>query len=95
MTQITIKKLKDFPHNEFEVTVTSNIVTKHKVTLTQEYYEKITAGAASAEEFVNDSFEFLLAREPNTSILSEFDLRVISNYFPAYEQEMRSKYQSS
>ena len=95
MSQITIKKIKDLPQGEFEVTVSSNTVTKHKVTLTQEYYEKLTAGAASVEELVETSFEFLLARESNTSILSEFDLRVISNYFPAYEREMKSKYQSS
>ena len=93
MTQITIKKLKDFPHSEFEVTIHSNTVTKHKITLAQEYYEKLTAGAVSTEELVEASFEFLLAREPNTSILSKFDLRVISNYFPAYEQEMQSKFQ--
>lgn len=95
MTQITIKKLNDFPQSEFEVTVSSNTVTKHKITLTQAYYENLTDGAVSAEELLNDSFEFLLAREPNTSILSEFDLRVISNYFPAYEREMKRKYRSS
>jgi len=95
MTQIAIKRLKDFPQGKFEVTVRGNTVTKHQVTLKQEYYDNLTAGAVSAEEFVETSFEFLLAREPNTSILSEFGLRVISNYFPVYEQEMKSKYQSS
>ncbi|MDX1378183.1 MAG: hypothetical protein R3307_04980, partial [Anaerolineales bacterium] len=74
--------------------VRGSIVTHHKVTLTQEHYEKLTAGAVSAEELVKASFDFLMAREPNTSILSEFDLRVISNYFPAYEQEMKSKFKS-
>ncbi|HSM71183.1 MAG TPA: hypothetical protein VK851_06540 [Anaerolineales bacterium] len=95
MTQIGIKTLKDLPQGEFEVTVRSSTVTHHKVTLTQEYYEKLTAGAVSAEELVRISFEFLLAREPNTSILSDFDLSVISNYFPVYEQEMKSRYLTS
>ena len=34
-------------------------------------------------------FEFLLARESNTSILSRFDLPVISRYFPEYESKIR------
>jgi hypothetical protein len=67
----------------------------HRVTLTKEYYEKLTAGAVTAEELVEKSFEFLLAREPNTSILSEFDLTVISIYFPAFEREMKNKFRSS
>src|SRR3990172_2960490 len=37
MAQIEIKKLKDFPESKFEVTVRSNTVTKHEVTLTQAY----------------------------------------------------------
>ena len=95
MTQITIKELNDFPHSEFDVTIHGSTVTKHKITLAQAYYENLTGGDVSAKELVEASFKFLLAREPNTSILSEFDLRVISNYFPAYEQEMKSKFRSS
>jgi len=94
MIQIEVKKLKDLPEARFEVTIRSNTVTKHKVTLTREYYEKLTAGAVSAEELVEKSFEFLLAREPNTSILSEFNLMVISKYLPGYEREIKSKFQS-
>jgi hypothetical protein len=37
------------------------------------------------------SFEFLLEREPNTSILRSFDLSVISQYFPEYENEIRKE----
>ena len=94
MKKIEIKKLQDFPVGKFEVTVRGNTVTKHKVTLSREYYEKLTAGAVPAEELIEKSFEFLLAREPNTSILSEFNLTVISRYFPEYEREMKSKFQS-
>lgn len=92
MTQIVIKKLKDFPESEFEVTVSGNKVTKHKVTLTEEYYTELISRAASPEELVKKSFEYLLAREPNTSILSEFNLKVISTYFPGYEREIKSRF---
>lgn len=92
MTQIEVKKLEDFPKGEFEVTVSGNRVTKHKVTITESYYQELTSGAVSAEELVEKSFRFLLAREPNTSILSEFDLTVISTYFPDYERKIKSKF---
>ena len=69
--------------------------TKHMVTVTREYYEQLTAGAVSAEALVETSFAFLLAREPNTSILSAFDLKVISRYFPEYEREIKRKLQIS
>ena len=95
MTQIEIKKRKDFPEGKFEVTVSSDRITKHKVTLTEEYYTELTSGAVSPEALLEESFEFLLAREPNTSILPEFNLRVISRYFPEYERKIKSKLQSS
>ena len=40
------------------------------------------------EELVRMSFEFLLEREPATSILRRFSLDVIGNYFPEYPSEM-------
>jgi hypothetical protein len=39
---------------------------------------------------VEKSFEFLLDREPNTSILRTFDLPVIQRYFPEYERTIRT-----
>jgi hypothetical protein len=95
MTKIEIKKLEDFPESKFEVVLIGNTVTKHKVTVTEAYYQELTAGTVPPEELVKKSFEFLLAREPNTSILSEFNLKVISNYFPEYEREIKSKLQTS
>jgi hypothetical protein len=37
---------------------------------------------------VRRSFEFLLAREDNTSILREFDLSTIERYFPEYPRQI-------
>lgn len=95
MKQIEIKRSSDLPHSKFEVTIRDSRLTSHIVTLSQDYYEKLTAGSVSADELIEASFEFLLAREPNTSILPEFDLKVISDYFPAYEREMKSRYRTS
>lgn len=94
MAQIEVKRLRDFPESQFEVIVTGNRVTRHKVTVAQDYYEQLTAGAVTPEKLVEESFEFLLAREPNTSILSAFDLTVIPGYFPEYMKEMKRKFEA-
>ena len=94
MAQIEVKRLRDFPEYQSEVIVRGDRITKHKVTLSRDYYEQLTLGAATPEELVEESLEFLLAREPNTSILSEFDLAVISRYFPEYVQEMKREFES-
>jgi hypothetical protein len=65
--------------------------TRHQVTLTKSDYERLTSGAASAEDLVTESFRFLLEREPKESILRSFDLTVISRYFPEYEREIKKR----
>ena len=70
--------------NTFEVVVTTNSTTTHSVTLSVSIHMKLTNGKISKETLVEKSFEFLLAREPNTSILSQFKIEVISQYFPDY-----------
>jgi len=82
MTTITIKKLAD---HRFEVTVESRTSTVHEVTVSEQYGKKLIGKRDSIEALIHDSFEFLLAREPNTSILRNFDLSVIAQYFPEYE----------
>jgi hypothetical protein len=80
---IKVRKIND---TTFEVTVEGRTVTTHKVTVTPADYEKLTGGQVPVEILVEKSFEFLLAREPNTSILRSFDLPIIGRYFPEYER---------
>ena len=40
------------------------------------------------ERLVRASFEFLLEREPASSILAEFELSDIARYFPEYWDEL-------
>jgi hypothetical protein len=75
----------------FAVTVEAQTTTTHTVTLTPSYATKLTDGKVTPEELVQRSFEFLLEREPNTSILSSFDLPVIGRYFPEFESEIRNR----
>ena len=62
--------------------------TTHRVTMTRDVYERLTGAICAPEELVRASFEFLLEREPKESVLSEFDITVISRYFPSYEDEI-------
>ena len=78
---ILIKELSD---EEFQVTVNAKNSTSHNVTLTDDTYQNLTNGKVSKKELIEFSFKFLLEREPNTSILSSFELSVISEYFPEY-----------
>ena len=78
---ILIKELSD---EEFQVTVNAKNLTNHNVTLTDDTHQNLTNGKVSKKELIEFSFKFLLEREPNTSILSSFELSVISSYFPKY-----------
>jgi hypothetical protein len=69
----------------FTVTVTGARRTTHQVTVDPADYQRLTQGRVSPATLVERSFEFLLERESNTSILRRFDLSVISRYFPEYE----------
>jgi hypothetical protein len=60
----------------------------YRVILSREYYQKLTGGDIGPEDLVQKSFEFLLEREPASSILPKFELSIISNYFPEYEEEI-------
>jgi hypothetical protein len=77
--------VKQTDSETFEVTVEGRSLTTHVVTAPPVYVLKLTGGRSSAVQLVERSFEFLLEREPNTSILRSFELPVIQQYFPEYE----------
>lgn len=86
MPTILVKKLDD---STFEVTVQNATSTTHIVTVLPHYADKLSGGRTPVDKLVKRSFEFLLEREANTSILRRFDLAVIAQYFPEYEQTIR------
>ncbi len=83
---IVVKKVDE---ETFKVVVEDVTTTTHTVTVEPEYCKKLTGGKVSTETLIEKSFEFLLQREPNTSILRSFDLAVISRYFPEYESVIK------
>ena len=83
---ISIKKLTD---DVFQVTVADSMTTTHEVTVTDQSLTDLTDNNATKTKLLEFSFNFLLDREPNTSILSSFDINVISRYFSDYKDEVR------
>jgi hypothetical protein len=69
-----------------EVTVNDRETTKHRVRISRA--ERKRYGGEDVADLVRRSFEFMLARESNTSILREFDLSTIERYFPEYAREI-------
>jgi hypothetical protein len=67
--------------------------TSHAVTVSQTDAEELAAAIESdhVQRLVEETFDFLLEREPKTSILREFDITVVSRYFPEFEHEIRSR----
>jgi hypothetical protein len=74
---------------EFEVVVREGQgESRHHVTMAQQTCDRLTAGKHTPERCLEAAFTFLLDREPKESILSRFDVTVISHYFPEFEQEL-------
>ena len=83
---ISIKKLTN---DVFQVTVAVSMTTTHEVTVTDQSLFNLTDDKLTKEQLLKFSFNFLLDREPNTSILSSFDINIISSYFSDYGDEVR------
>jgi len=71
--------------NVYEVVVEGDRETTHRVHMSQDYYRKLCGATVTHEYVLIQAFRFLLEREPNTSILSEFDITDINRYFPEFE----------
>jgi hypothetical protein len=90
MVQIEIKSQEKSDGWTFRVVVKQDgTQTEHQVEMSQKFYQSLDT-QASPEEVVRKSFEFLLENEPKEAILSQFNIEIISQYFPGYKQEIRN-----
>jgi hypothetical protein len=86
---IEVRQTAEGDRLEFEVVVSEGQgETRHHVTMATSTYERLTARRHTAEQCVEAAFRFLLDREPKESILRNFDVTVISRYFPEFEREL-------
>ncbi|OLD25551.1 MAG: hypothetical protein AUG06_10905 [Actinobacteria bacterium 13_1_20CM_2_65_11] len=67
--------------------------SQHAVTVRRADLERWAGGIESrdVEDLVERSFDFLLEREPPSSILATFELSVIQRYFPDYDRMFRRR----
>ena len=82
--------ITELSKDKFEIIVKADQLTEHVVSVTDQMLLNLTNNKISKKELLNFSFNFLLEREPNTSILSKFDIIVISKYFPEYISKIKN-----
>lgn len=75
----------EIDRNNFEVEINSKDKTIHKVYFSDDFFKNYDKKFKSKKDIVFKSFQFLLKREKNTSILKTFNIQVIKNYFPEYK----------
>jgi hypothetical protein len=87
---VTVTRTSADPKLEFAVEVRdARGASRHTVTLDPRLFTKLTAGrTVGAERFIEAVFTFLLERESKESIMSRFDVSVVSRYFPEFESEI-------
>jgi len=77
--------------DEYRVTVREGEgSSEHVVTVSDGDLVRFAPGS-DKETLVEESFRFLLEREPKESILSRFELPVIGRYFPEYPAEIKRR----
>lgn len=77
--------------NVYEVVVGGDTETTHRVHMSQAYYRQLCGATVTHEFVLVQAFRFLLERESNTAILTEFDLSTIGRYFPEFEAEITDR----
>jgi hypothetical protein len=79
------------PH-EWSVTVTEgDVTTHHRVIVPEDLLTDLGLAGADEQQVVHQTFEFLLDKEPATSIYEEFPLDVVLDNFPDYAEDLRTR----
>ncbi len=90
MTDVEVEVTPDGDGWHCLVRISAATTTEHRVRVDRADLERLAPGDAGPTELVRRSFAFLLEREPNTSILREFDLPAIGRYFPDFAEAITS-----
>lgn len=87
-------QIKTVPTNlgwHFTVTLNSPAGPSfYKVSMDKDFLLRL-GKTSHPEKVVEKSFEFLLEKEPKESILSEFDITEISNYYPEFLKDLEKR----
>ena len=82
-------KITEIEKDKFLVEVSDNVKSSHNVVISDKVHQELTNSMISKYELLEKSFTFLLDREPNTSILTNFEIQIISHYFSDYTNCVR------
>ena len=86
--QIGVIPLFDDDPLRFEVTIRDATgVSRHHISLSRDDLARL-GGGVDGDILVVAAFRFLLDREPRETILSHFDIKTISVYFPDFETRL-------
>ena len=66
-------------------------VTSHRVTVPSALLDDLDMRDVDPTVILEESFGFLLDREPATSILEEFSLEDVPRHFPEFYDELRAR----
>jgi hypothetical protein len=90
MTEI---RLQPAGEHDYGVTVVEgDIITDHKVRVTEDFLDALAMPDADEEEVVRESIDFLLERKKSTELYEEFDLDTIIDQYPDdYLDELRTR----
>jgi len=86
--QITVRPHDAKSRGVFDVTVREGrSETRHRVTVSDADLARF-GGGRDAAALLEESFRFLLEREPKEAILGRFELNLIASYFSEYPGEI-------
>ncbi len=67
------------------------VTTTHEVRVPTGLAQHVGGPGTTDQALVEESFRYLLEREPNTSILRTFSLDQIGSYFPGWSEEIADR----
>jgi len=68
--------------------------TSHRVAVSEGFVDDLNLTDVDPARVVEETFAFLLEREPATSILSEFSVDDVQRFFPDYPEELQARLRS-
>ena len=83
-------KISQLGNDIFEVVVVGDTTTCHEVIVTDKVLLELTNNLVSKKDLLDFSFNFLLRKEPNTSIMTSFEISIIGQFFTEYKNKVRS-----
>ena len=85
--KIKINQIFDKPSWRFNIIIEDEKgKTQHSVSMSKDFYKSLDLDI-EPWKIINETFRFLLVKEPKESILKEFDITIVSYYFPEFKEE--------